>query len=156
VKKNITPKVQDAVPATRPVIVETYAELERYALAFAQGHLRLVVIIGCPGVGKSRTVLDALRGQCCLISGAAIAFDMYSELFWHCDEPVIIDDVDSLYRDHSAVRLLKSLCQSEEIKTLMWKTGTTMRFDSALPSSFQTSSHVAIIANDWKRLNEDV
>jgi hypothetical protein len=142
--------------STQPIAVTTYAELERYATAFAAGHLNLLLVTGIPGVGKSRTVIGAVVGDRCLITGAATAFGMYAELFHHCNEPVVIDDVDSLYRDQSAVRLLKALCQSELAKTLMWNSATTTSPSSALPSKFETVSRVAIIANDWRQLNDDI
>ena len=44
---------------------------------------------------------------------------------WECrDEPVVIDDVDSLYADRAAVRLLKGLCQTEARKTVAWESST--------------------------------
>jgi hypothetical protein len=37
---------------------------------------------------------------------------MYVKLYRHCDEFVVIDDVDGLYTDRSGVRLLICGCQS--------------------------------------------
>jgi hypothetical protein len=77
-------------------------------------------------------------------------------LWEHRDEPVVIDDVDSLYADKSAVRLLKCLCQSELRKNVAWESSTTILRDAGIPRRFTTSSQVMIIANAWKSLNAHV
>ncbi len=45
---------------------------------------------------------------------------MYAKLDRHCDEFIVIDDVNAFYADRSGVRLLKSLCQTEEEKAAAW------------------------------------
>jgi hypothetical protein len=41
------------------------------------------------------------------IEGNATPFKMYCDLYERRDEPVVIDEVDSLYADRNGVRLLK-------------------------------------------------
>ena len=53
------------------VHVPTYAELEHYVRAFAEGHFNLLLLFGSPGVGKSRAVRQALAGPLCWIGGQA-------------------------------------------------------------------------------------
>jgi hypothetical protein len=138
------------------VRVPTYVELEQYVRAFAAGHLNLLMLFGPPGVGKSRCVRQALDRRVGWISGQATPLGIYLEAYTHRHQPLVLDDVDGLYADRSGVRLLKALCQSEPTKTLSWHTATPILKRQEVPSCFTTTSHVALIGNDWKTLNADV
>ena len=81
---------------------------------------------------------------------------MYLRLYAAADLPVLIDDVDSLYRDRDAVRLLKCLCQTDPSKTISWNSDARTLVKKNIPSQFQTTSKVAIVANEWQQSNKDV
>jgi hypothetical protein len=70
--------------------------------------------------------------------------------------PVLIDDVDSLHSDRDAVRLLKCLCQSDPNKTVSWNSVARTLAKENIPNQFQTTSKVAIIANDWQQSSKDL
>lgn len=38
--------------------------------------------------------------------------------------PVVLDNVDDIYRDRDAIRRLKSLCQTDPVKQVSWLTAT--------------------------------
>jgi hypothetical protein len=134
----------------------TYTELEQYVRAFAEGHLNLLMIFGPPGVGKSRSVRQALDNQVCWIGGQATPFGIYLQAYEHRHKPVVLDDVDGLYADRTGVRLLKELAQTERTKTLSWQSAAPTLERSDIPRQFTTTSRVALIGNDWKTLNADV
>ena len=136
------------------VAVATYAALEQYARAFADGHLNLLLLCGDPGLGKSRCFRRALNSQACWIDGNASAFGIYLQAHEHRNQPIVLDDVDGLYRDRHGIRLLKTLCQTDPVKTVSWQTAVAMR--DGIPRQFATTSRVAIIANHWSALNADV
>ena len=136
--------------------VRTYAELDTYLAAFSSGHLNLLILLGGPGLSKSRSVKRIVRDAACWIEGNATAFGMYMALWEHKDELVIIDDVDNLYSDRNAVRLLKCLCQTDPVKQIAWQSGSSRLEREGVPRSFKTQSRVALIANDWKTLNGNV
>lgn len=136
--------------------VATYAELERYAQGFAAGHLNLLILCGAPGLGKSQCLRNALGKRACWIDGNATAFGIYLEAYERRHEPIVLDDVDGLYRDRNGVRLLKALCQTEPLKSLSWQTDAQTLARRDIPRQFTTSSRVAIIANEWHTLNADV
>jgi hypothetical protein len=138
------------------VRVRTYAELEQYARAFAAGHLNLLMLGGAPGLGKSQCFRRALRGQACWIDGNASAFGIYVLAYEKRNQPIVLDDVDGLYRDRHGIRLLKALCQTDRVKTVSWQTAAATSDCPGIPRQFTTTSKVAIIANQWKSLNEDV
>jgi hypothetical protein len=69
---------------------------------------------------------------------------------------VVIDDVDGLYADRAAVRLLKCLCQTESRKRLGWYSAAVIGRGDGIPTSFTTTSRVAILANELQPLNANV
>jgi hypothetical protein len=136
--------------------IATYQRLDEYLKAFAQGHFNLLVLVGAGGLAKSRSVRAVLGGKGCWIEGNATAFGMYAKLYKHRDEFVVIDDVDALYADRSGVRLLKCLCQTEEVKAMAWHSDARSLERQGIPREFATTSRVIIICNDWKTLNTNV
>jgi len=134
--------------------VTTYDELHRFVQAFADGHLNLLILVGSAGIAKSQSVRRAVGEGACWIEGNATPFGIYTQLYKHRGELIVIDDVDSLYTDRSAVRLLKCLCQTDPEKSIAWHSAAAGTDE--IPRQFQTSSRVVIIANDWKTLNHNV
>ena len=139
---------------TQVVPLATYAELEHYAQAFAAGHLNLVILCGGPGLGKSQCLRRALAGNASWIDGNASAFGIYLQAHEHRHQPLVLDDVDGLYRDRQGIRLLKALCQTDAVKTVSWQTAAARR--AGVPRQFATTSRVAIIANQWQTWQADV
>jgi hypothetical protein len=135
--------------------LKTFDELDRYVHAFSRGVLNLLILVGPPGLQKSHLVRDVLP-DACFIEGHATALGIYCRLWEFRDEPVVIDDVDSLYRDRGAVRLLKALCQTDPRKTIAWESDAPALRRVGIPRRFSTSSRVLIIANDWRTLNINV
>lgn len=133
-----------------------YGELDIYAQAFAAGHLNLLILCGPPGVGKSVRLRRTVGDQVCWIGGNASAFGIFQQAFERCHQPIILDDVDCLYRDRNGIRLLKALCQTERVKTLSWHSEAKALDRRDIPREFTTTSHVAIIANEWRSLNADI
>jgi hypothetical protein len=143
-------------PPSHAVRLTTFADLEPYVRAFGEGHLNLLMIFGPPGVGKSRSVRQALGSQVCWIGGQATPFGIYLQAYEHRNKPIVLDDVDGLYADRLGVRLLKALGQTERTKTLSWQTAAPTLARSGIPRQFTTTSRVALVGNDWKTLNADV
>jgi len=137
------------------LLVTSYEKLETFTAKFAEGHFNLLIIVGGAGLAKSQTVRQILGGSALWIEGSATAFGMYQELWKHRGRPVVIDDVDALYTDRAAIRLLKCLCQTDPVKSVSWFSGAVGE-DKGVPRQFETTSKVIIIANDWKTLSENV
>lgn len=99
------------IPRSSPagaISIRTYSQLERYISAFAAGHINLLILVGPPGLAKTRTVRRVLGDKPCWIEGNATPFGMYMKLYRYRDEFVVIDDVDSLYADKNGIRLCRS------------------------------------------------
>ncbi len=137
---------------TGSVRLTSYEQLDQFVRAFADGHLNLLIVVGRAGTAKSHSVRRVVGKKGCWIEGNATAFGLYSKLYQNQNRLVVIDDVDSLYADRAAVRLLKCLCQTDAQKTIQWNSAAA----GSMPTEFQTTSRVVIIANEWKSLNENV
>jgi len=138
------------------VVVERYQDLASFTQAFAAGHLRLLMVVGPAGTGKSRAMRNAVAGRAAWVDGNATAFGVYCAAFMHQDQPIVLDDVDALYRDANGIRLLKQLCQFEPSRLLGWYSDPQYMERRGIPPKSTTSSSVAIIANRWSTVNADV
>jgi hypothetical protein len=138
------------------LVVTAYEELRRYAGAFGRGHLNLLILCGAPGLGKSQCVRDAVGPRACWVDGNATPFGIYLKAFEHRHQPLVLDDVDGLYADRNGTRLLKGICQTAPVKTVSWLTDARTLERRGVPRQFTTTSRVAILANQWDRLNADV
>lgn len=138
--------------------VRTYEELGKAVSSFAKGQLNLVIVIGHMGQAKTHTMKKAMGGKCLYISGGAMtAFKLYMLLYEYRDLPVVIDDVDGLYRNQQAISVLKALCQTEKTRTVSWHSTSARLEKDEIPTEFVTSSKVCIIANRWNDgVNADV
>ncbi|MCC7085135.1 MAG: hypothetical protein IT427_09020 [Pirellulales bacterium] len=147
--------------------VSSYADLDRYLSAFARGALQLVMLLGQPGTGKTQQVKTAAgvspptnnghpgRPRVLYLGGHVSAFGLYQQLWKFRNCPVVIDDLDKLYAQPECVRILKQLCDLTPIKRVTWCSNLTSRATD-LPSEFDTTSTVILIANEWRSLNVDI
>ncbi len=138
--------------------VGAYSELVKWVEVFNTGHIDVLIIEGTAGAGKSSIVKQGYKDKSdkeyCWLEGRTTAAALYQRLYDNRDIPIIIDDVDGLYRDKECVNLLKCLCQTEDQKRVMWNTMT--RIKGGTPPEFTTRSKVCIITNCWRALNKHV
>jgi len=148
------------------IMLRRYDELFRYMEMFGRGDLNLVLLLGRPGTGKTaaakRILAQPDSGQTSedwieplYVEGHAQPYGLYHQLWWHRDQPVVLDDLDGLYARPDCVRLLKALCNNQRIKRLSWLS-RTIEFADGVPATFETKSNVLLIANEWKSLNANV
>jgi hypothetical protein len=140
----------------RAMKVRTYDELCQMADAFAGGHLNLLILIGRGGLGKTRCLARAVGDGAHWVQANATAFGIYLDAFEYRNQPIVLDDVDGLYRDPKGVRLLKCLCQSDFRKTVSWHTDAKTLDTRGIPKSFSTTSRVAVVANEWTTRDRNV
>ena len=136
-----------------PYLLTTYDDLSRTAIPFARGDIPLMILIGSPGVGKSKALQKACVGMPCLsVSGKKSPLDAYIDLHRHIDQPVIFDDVDTLLKDDDGKVLLRQLTETTSVKTVTWgsRTKTLDNLTPPVPRLFHTRSHVCLITNKWR------
>ena len=154
-KKQQMTKKSKSLPR-HAIVLHRYSELDQYAHAFADGHLPSLVLIGSHGVGKSTHFRNALGSNFCWIEGNASPFRIYVQAFQHANQPIVLDDVDGLYRDPQGVCLLKSLCQTDPVRTVGWQSQARDLDRLEIPREFRTTSPVALICNDWETISPNV
>src|SRR5690349_882346 len=122
-------------------VVSTYRELRSFAARFAAGEFNLIGVFGPPGIGKTQVFRRAMAAQDhLLVSGHHTAFQMYQRLWEQLDQPVIIDDADSLFKERATKPLLKALCDTTRAKQLQWQSRAID--DEDVPRRFVTQSRV--------------
>ena len=104
------------------LIVKTYEELAHFAQAFFSGHINLLLIVGDPGLSKSRTFKETPNAL--FLEGSNTPISIYCDVYDNRDKVIVLDDVDGLYSDKKGVNLLKCLCQTERSKRVTWNTNT--------------------------------
>jgi hypothetical protein len=136
----------------------TYADLYKFTDLFAAPDgLRFLIILGNPGIGKTRTIKARLSSSDCgWMTGALSAFYFYKQLYVNLDRPIVIDDVDALFKDKAACNLLKCLCQTEHRKAVQWGKATKQLDAEGIPRSFNTQSRVCILGNKMPRVDADL
>ena len=141
----------------RSIKLSQYSEVSEFVDGFVKGILSLLFLIGRPGIGKSQIARRALeRRRFAWIDCHATKMAMYIQLYQHRDEPVVIDDENSMMADSGKLDLLNSLCQTNPIKTLRWASTTRLLEELGVPTEFQTSSQVLIITNRLRVLGPQV
>ncbi len=137
--------------------VSTFDEFTHFVRQFAANLIRFLMIVGGPGIAKSQSVRRSVGNRPHLfLETHATAFGMYHKIYEHRGMPIIIDDLDHLYRDQASVRLLKSLCNTDPVKRLCWPSRHPDIVSGEVPASFTTSSPVCLIANEWNTANANV
>jgi hypothetical protein len=148
------------------ILVSAYSDLDRYLSAFAGGALQLVMLLGRHGTGKTQRVKAAVglssfadghatRPRVLYLGGHVSAFGLYQQLWSYRNCPVVIDDLDKLYAQPDCVRILKQLCDIVPVRHVTWCSHWTSR-SPELPTEFDTTSAVILIANQWRSLNADI
>jgi hypothetical protein len=133
--------------------VTTYERLRRYqAMFMAEQDGIELVIVGRPGLAKSKSFLTALQAsgkRFVLLRGNQTAFSMYRSLHQGCDLPVVLDDVDDALTDARKKNLLKEVLENDDVKIASWGTSATHRDEDGneLPKSFATRSRFCVLGN---------
>jgi len=136
------------------LVLRTFRELDQVARAWADGHFKVIVLIGNPGLGKTRR-FKAVVGQGALyLHGRVTPLQLYIAAYRHRNLLIVIDDVAGLIGDPLGVAVLKDLCQSEAEKTVAWRSSTKVLQDENVPPDFKTTSPVAFITNDWPTFDQ--
>lgn len=132
----------------RALIISSYDDLKPWLLAFAARTFALVFLIGRPGLGKSQRAQRTLEERPHVwIDCHATKLAMYCLLYQHRDQPIVIDDENTLLSALEKVGLMNALCQTNPVKTLRWDSTTKLLDERGVPSQFQTSSPVLVITN---------
>lgn len=165
-------KIKDMVAALPPVkkAVEEFAINDRFTFTeqlvkmVARGETASCVVTGEGGLGKSYSVMKALRDSGLqdvselpigttlvgnrkyfrVIKGFSTAKGLYKILFENQTGILVFDDCDSVLKDPDATNLLKGALDSYDKRYITWNSSIS---DDGLPSSFEFKGGVVFISN---------
>lgn len=137
-------------------VAKTYEDLQPYIDGFRDGGFNLVVLIGSWGIGKSQLVRRTIGDRAGWVVGTATPFGLYSQFYKYRDQPMILDDIDSIYVNKDSVSQLKAIASGDEPKALSWNARNGFLESNHVPAEFTTTSPIMIICNEWKTLNRNV
>ena len=131
-------------------VITTYRQLEEYCRSWVSGKVRELVIVGEPGLGKTSAIKKASEHKDVVCFGAKNSpVEFYMELFWNQGRLIVIDDTEGLLNTRDGKALTRSLMERDHNKLMVWKTQAPVLKKAGVPTSFQTTSRVLIITNEW-------
>jgi hypothetical protein len=144
--------------------ITTYAELSKWVKGFsADDGLGLFVLVGSPGLSKSRTVKALATDDTWVCkAGQLTAFQLYKALYRHKDLPIVLDDIETALKDSTAVRLLMAVTETDEAaRKVGWFGSVSLLTYTApsgkvvkIPQEFCTTSRICVICNNWTLLSQ--
>ena len=157
---------QNTVVPSRFSINQRFGFVTDMVNMVAQGDQASVIICGPGGLGKSHTVMTALKERgfaditlaedfaegdrintkksYTVVKGYSTAKGLYRTLFENQDGVIVFDDCDSVLKDPVSVSLLKSALDSYSRRIITWRADFK---DEELPNSFLFKGRVVFISN---------
>jgi len=139
------------------MIVTTYDKLKKYADAFTDNRISLLVIRGSGGIGKTHTIAKSFYQDenYLMFNGHATPLSIYLRLMKNRDHLVVFDDVDSLIKNSITVGLLKQICETNKKKIIRYDT-THKVSSEEIKSEFVSNNKVCLLCNDFKRVGRNI
>ena len=138
-------------------LITTYEELSQYTKAFADRLITFLLLVGSPGSGKSRQMkCDLVKTPHIWIDNHASNLGLYCSVYEAKDSPVVLDDINHLLKSKMACSLLKALTQTEETRSVSWESTAKVLGERKVPTRFETSSPICLIANQWNGTDADM
>lgn len=146
---------------------EKFEAVDRLTELTAAGASRSLIIAGPPGVGKSygvNRILKRLEARKKIrlefVKGNISAVGLYLLLYEmrHKNCVTVFDDSDAVFRDETALNVLKGALDSEKVRRISWRTKTKLVIENddgeeeTVPKSFDYAGSVIFITNvDFER-----
>lgn len=150
-------KVEEPVESERDIekrITTRFNALDIMARATAKGINRALIVSGPAGLGKTVGVERAaqeIAGDFEHIKGYIRPTGLYKMLYKnrHKGSLLILDDLDSLFSEETSLNILKSACDSNDVRKISWLSNTVMEDEDGeeIPSSFIFEGSIIFITN---------
>jgi excisionase family DNA binding protein len=103
-------------------LITTYEELSQYTRAFGNRKITLLLLVGSPGSGKSRQVKSDLNEKKhAWIDNHATNLGLYCSVYEANCAPLVLDDINHLFKSKMACSLMKALTQTEKTRSRSWR-----------------------------------
>lgn len=128
--------------------------------AAIRGKCRSMIVSGSAGIGKSFTVMQAIRvlpeERVTTISGKITPVGLFRALWKHRFENhvIIFDDVDSVFDNETSLNILKAACDSTDERYISWESNKNQIDENGeeIPFTFEFNGSVVFLTN--KNLKE--
>lgn len=130
--------------------VQEYEPFLRDCDHFKAGRIANLIVIGPGGTGKTQNLNKTLDAK-----GAYTAVMLYRHAFERRDQPLVLDDIETAFRDNSVVTVLKALMEREKPAKVTWNRANHQFQRDGIPFEFETSSRVCLMLNNAARHNDD-
>jgi hypothetical protein len=114
-----------------------FQDLEDLVSIVATGQRPSLCVVGGPGIGKTHTVMDVIKGcglkersDFVVAKGKVTPAALYRTLFLNRDKLIIFDDTDSIWKDGDAVNILKAALDSYDVRKVTWFSAQTTNLSS--------------------------
>ena len=135
-----------------PIQINEVSRLKDLCEQIAAGIAPPIMLVGPPGQGKTETLKKAIGSRRHLyLRGRVTALSLYQELYEHRGELVVLDDTAEMLKDRQVQELLRDLSETTESRVVSWHTRSSILAAQQIPSSFQTTSPLCVIANEIGR-----
>lgn len=146
--------VQESDADIRKRLDARFRALDVMARATAKGINRAMILSGPAGLGKSFGVeraAEEVSGDFEHIKGYIRPTGLFKTLYKnrHNGNLVVFDDIDSLFGDETSLNILKSACDSGDVRKISWLSNTVMEDEDGeeIPSSFIFNGSIIFITN---------
>jgi len=128
--------------------ITTYQEIQTLYDDFQKGYYDLIIIQSLPGMGKTNLTQNNTT-----INGHITPMQAYITAHKNKDQPIIIDDIQTLWKNPNMRDLLVTLCDTTPTKNIQWN---STALPPTIPTQFQTTSKVLILCNNTKKIDEAI
>ena len=121
--------------------------------AVTRGYKMSRLVIGVPGIGKSKATLDALEDEGAKIvliqGGIKNARTMYTTLYDNNDKAIIIvfDDVNSIFMNKDTAEILRIAVSNDKVRRITYNDNNMAKLRGLYEPSFEFKSKVIMITN---------
>lgn len=150
----IEPVKQESDEELDTRIRETYRSIETLINAVAKGITPSLIVSGAPGLGKSYTVEKVLtdNNRQFVFHRGYIKSTHLFRLLWENREKgqtIVLDDVDSIFDDLTALNLLKAALELKESKLIGWGSEKEMEDSEGevIPRYFMYQGSIIFLTN---------
>jgi len=138
-------------------VAERFDFMTQFTKLAAKGIIPSLVVTGSGGLGKSFTVLNALRdmgltedtigtmdGDFVFVKGYTTPRNLYTTLFHENGKVIVLDDLDTAFRDPIGASILKAALDSSDRRIISWEAESK---DDEVPSRFEFTGKIIFISN---------
>ena len=131
---------------------------KHYIKMMVGGHINSVLIHSKAGLGKTYTTITELKKhnvEYKYISGVTTAVGLYKLLYDNNDKIIILDDIETMFKDDKIINLLKSALWEFDNGVRSVSYSTTSKVLEQYPKTFTYTGKIIILMNDIMNNNND-